>query len=103
VEKPTPAEAPSDLGIVGRYVLTPDIFTALARTEPGKGREIQLTDALALLLTEQPVYAYLFEGRRYDTGRPLGLLQASVELALRRPDIGPDFRRYLRSLDLRPD
>jgi UTP--glucose-1-phosphate uridylyltransferase len=103
VEKPAAGEAPSDLGIVGRYVLTPDIFTALARTEPGKGREIQLTDALALLLAEQPVYAYLFEGCRYDTGRPLGLLQASVELALRRPDIGPDFRRYLRSLDLRPD
>jgi len=103
VEKPKPEEAPSDLGIVGRYVLTPDIFTALARTEPGKGREIQLTDALALLLTEQPVYAYLFEGCRYDTGRPLGLLQASVEMALRRPDIGPDFRRYLRTLDLRPD
>jgi UTP--glucose-1-phosphate uridylyltransferase len=103
VEKPEPAEAPSDLGIVGRYVLTPDIFSALARTEPGKGREIQLTDALALLLAEQPVYAYLFEGSRYDTGRPLGLLQASVELALRRPDIGPDLRRYLRSLDLSPD
>jgi UTP--glucose-1-phosphate uridylyltransferase len=103
VEKPTPEEAPSDLGIVGRYVLTPEIFGALARTEPGKGREIQLTDALALLLAEQPVYAYLFEGCRYDTGRPLGLLQASVELALRRPDIGPDFRRYLLGLDLRPD
>jgi len=103
VEKPKPEEAPSDLGIVGRYVLTPDIFTALARTEPGKEREIQLTDALALLLAEQPVYAYLFEGCRYDTGRPLGLLKASVELALRRPDIGPDFRRYLRSLDLRAD
>jgi UTP--glucose-1-phosphate uridylyltransferase len=103
VEKPKPEVAPSDLGIVGRYVLTPDIFTALARTEPGKEREIQLTDALALLLAEQPVYAYLFEGCRYDTGRPLGLLQASVELALRRPDIGPDFRRYLRGLDLRGD
>lgn len=103
VEKPTPEEAPSDLGIVGRYVLTPEIFDALARTEPGKGREIQLTDGLALLLAEQPVYAYLFRGCRYDTGRPLGLLQASVELALRRPDIGPDFRRYLRELNLRPD
>jgi len=103
VEKPTPNEAPSDLGIVGRYVLTPEIFPALAATSPGKGHEIQLTDALALLLAEQPVYAYLFEGRRYDTGRPLGFLKASVELALRRPDIGPDFRRYLRSLDLRPD
>jgi len=103
VEKPTPEEAPSDLGIVGRYVLTPEIFAALARTEPGKGREIQLTDALALLLVEQPVYAYLFEGCRYDTGRPLGLLKASVELALRRSDIGPDLRRYLLGLDLRPD
>jgi UTP--glucose-1-phosphate uridylyltransferase len=103
VEKPAPEEAPSDLGIVGRYVLTPEIFAALARTEPGKGREIQLTDALALLLAEQPVYAYLFEGCRYDTGRTLGLLQASVELALRRPDIGADFRRYLRSLDLGPN
>ena len=103
VEKPTPEEAPSDLGIVGRYVLTPEIFDALARTQPGKGQEIQLTDALSLLLAEQPVYAYLFEGCRYDTGRPLGLLQASVEMALRRPDIGPDFRRYLLGLDLRPD
>jgi len=103
VEKPTPEEAPSDLGIVGRYVLTPEIFQALDATKPGKGQEIQLTDALALLLTEQPVYAYLFEGTRYDTGRPLGFLKASVELALRRSDIGPDFRRYLRSLDLRPD
>ena len=103
VEKPTPQEAPSDLGIVGRYVLTPEILPALAATKPGKGQEIQLTDALALLLTEQPVYAYLFEGRRYDTGRPLGFLKASVELALRRSDIGPDFRHYLRGLDLRSD
>jgi UTP--glucose-1-phosphate uridylyltransferase len=104
VEKPTPQEAPSDLGIVGRYVLTPEIFPALAATKPGKGQEIQLTDAVALLVAEQqPVYAYLFEGRRYDTGRPLGFLKASVEMALRRSDIGPDFRRYLRSLDLRAD
>jgi UTP--glucose-1-phosphate uridylyltransferase len=103
VEKPTPEEAPSDLGIVGRYVLTSDIFTALDATRPGKGKEIQLTDALALLLADQPVYAYLFEGCRYDTGRPLGLLKASVEMALRRPDIGPDFRRYLRNLDIRPE
>jgi len=103
VEKPTPQEAPSDLGIVGRYVLTPEIFPALAATKPGKGQEIQLTDAVALLLAEQPVYAYLFEGRRYDTGRPLGFLKASVEMALRRSDIGPDFRRYLRGLDLRAD
>jgi UTP--glucose-1-phosphate uridylyltransferase len=103
VEKPTPEEAPSDLGIVGRYVLTPEIFDALDATKPGKGKEIQLTDALGLLLAEQPVYAYLFEGRRYDTGRPLGLLKASVEIALRRPDIGPDFRRYLLGLDICPE
>jgi UTP--glucose-1-phosphate uridylyltransferase len=103
VEKPTPEEAPSDLGIVGRYVLTSDIFAALDATRPGKGKEIQLTDALGLLLAEQPVYAYLFEGCRYDTGRPLGLLKASVEIALRRPDIGPEFRRYLLGLDIRPE
>lgn len=103
VEKPTLEEAPSDLGIVGRYVLTSDIFAALDATRPGKGQEIQLTDALALLLADQPVYAYLFEGCRYDTGRPLGLLKASVEMALRRPDIGPDFRRYLAGLDICPD
>ena len=103
VEKPTPEEAPSNLGIVGRYVLTPDIFDILARTAPGKGREVQLTDALALLLEKQPIYAYRFEGKRYDTGRPLGLLKASVEIALRRPDIGPLFRQYLRGLDLGPD
>jgi len=103
VEKPTLEEAPSDLGIVGRYVLTADIFTALDATRPGKGKEIQLTDALGLLLAEQPVYAYLFEGCRYDTGRPLGLLKASVEIALRRPDIGPDFRRYLLGLNICPE
>ena len=100
VEKPRPEEAPSDLGIVGRYVLTPDIFPALAKTAPGRNEEIQLTDGLALLLGHQPIYAYRFEGDRFDTGRPLGLLQASVELALRREDIGPDFRRFLRGLDL---
>jgi len=103
VEKPTAQEAPSNLGIVGRYVLTPDIFDALARTAPGVGREVQLTDGLALLLETGPVYAYRFEGKRYDTGRPLGLLKASVEIALRRPDIGPAFRSYLRGLDLSPE
>ena len=103
VEKPSREEAPSNLGIVGRYVLTPDIFEALARTAPGKGREVQLTDGLALLLERGPVYAYRFEGKRYDTGRPLGLLKASIEIALRRPDIGPHLRDYLRSLDLGPE
>jgi len=100
VEKPKPEEAPSNLGIVGRYVLTPEIFDVLARTPPGKAGEIQITDGLALLLRQQPMFAYQFQGRRYDTGRPVGLIKASVELALRRPDIGPELRRYLRGLDL---
>ena len=100
VEKPKPSEAPSNLAIVGRYVLTPEIFDALLETKPGKGGEIQITDALALLLRRQPMFAYQFQGRRFDTGRPLGLLKASIELALLRPDIAPDLRRYLRGLDL---
>jgi UTP--glucose-1-phosphate uridylyltransferase len=100
VEKPAPDEAPSNLGIVGRYVLTPEIFEVLTRTPPGVGGEVQITDGLALLLRDQPMFAYRFQGRRYDTGRPLGLLQASVELALQRPDMATEFRRYLRGLDL---
>ncbi len=100
VEKPQPDEVPSNLGIVGRYVLTPEIFDVLTKTPPGKGGEIQITDALSLLLRRQPMFAYQFEGRRYDTGRPLGLIKASIELALARPDIGPELRRYLRTLDL---
>ena len=100
VEKPEPEEAPSNLGIVGRYVLTPEIFEVLTKTPPGVGGEIQITDGLALLLRDQPMFAYRFQGRRYDTGRPLGLLQASVELALQRPDMATEFRRYLRGLDL---
>jgi UTP--glucose-1-phosphate uridylyltransferase len=100
VEKPQPEEAPSNLGIVGRYVLTPEIFDALSETPPGKGGEIQITDALALLLQKQPMFAYRFSGKRYDTGRPLGLIKASIELALMRPDMGPELRHYLRGLDL---
>jgi len=100
VEKPKPEEAPSDLAIVGRYVLTPDIFDALKETKPGIGGEIQITDGLALLLKEKPIFACRFHGKRYDTGRPLGLLQASIELALQRPELGPQLRDYLRSLDL---
>lgn len=100
VEKPKPSETPSRLGIVGRYVLTPEIFDAIEHTEPGKGREVQLTDALALLMGTQPVFAYRFEGKRYDTGRPLGLLTASIEIALTRGDIGPGLREFLRTLDL---
>jgi UTP--glucose-1-phosphate uridylyltransferase len=100
VEKPKPAEAPSNLGIVGRYVLTPEIFEAIERTQPGVKGEIQITDALSLLLPRQPIYACKFAGRRYDTGRPLGLLTASIELALQREDVGPPLREYLRGLDL---
>ena len=100
VEKPKPEEAPSDLGVVGRYVLTPDIFDALRETKPGVGGEIQITDGLALLLKEKPIFACRFHGKRYDTGRPLGLLQASIDLALQRPELAPQLKDYLRSLDL---
>lgn len=100
VEKPKIEDAPSRLGIVGRYVLTPEIFGALETTAPGKGREIQLTDGLAKLMETQPVFACQFEGRRYDTGRPLGMLTAAIEIGLRRADIGPDLRAFLRALPL---
>ena len=100
VEKPPPAEAPSDLAIIGRYILTPEIFAHLAETKPGRGGEIQLTDGLRGLLRHQSIYAYQFEGTRYDTGDKLGFLKATVEFALRRPDLGAPFRDYLRGLDL---
>lgn len=98
VEKPAPGKAPSDLAIVGRYILTPDIFETLRQTKPGKGGEIQLTDGLQLLLERQPIYAYEFTGKRHDAGTPLGFLKASVELALNRSDIGPEFSAYLKEL-----
>ncbi len=100
VEKPSLKDAPSRLGIVGRYVLTPEIFDVLEHTAPGKGREVQLTDGLASLMATQPVFAYQFAGRRYDTGRPLGLLTASIEIGLARDDIGPGLRQFLRTLSL---
>ncbi|MBI2861285.1 MAG: UTP--glucose-1-phosphate uridylyltransferase GalU [Chloroflexi bacterium] len=100
VEKPDPEYAPSNLGIVGRYILTPTIFSALERTQRGRGGEIQLTDALQLLLEREPVYAYEFVGKRYDAGNKLGFLRATVELALQSPDLGPAFRQYLISLNL---
>ena len=100
VEKPKLQDAKSRLGIVGRYVLTPEIFGIIEDTPPGKNREIQITDALASLMKIQPVFAYEFEGQRYDTGRPLGLLTAAIEIALRRADIGPELREYLRTLPL---
>ena len=100
VEKPAREEAPSNLAIIGRYILTPEIFGALDRTEPGRGGEIQITDAIRLLLEQQPVYAYMFEGTRYDAGDKLGFLKATVEFALEREDLGTPFREYLRTLDL---
>ena len=99
VEKPDAAEAPSDLAIIGRYLLTPEIFHALDHTDVGRGGEIQLTDAIRLLLEQQPVYAYMFEGTRYDAGDKLGFLKATVEFALKRDDLGADFREYLRALN----
>ena len=98
VEKPEPEEAPSDLGIVGRYILTPQIFDSLSATVPGRIREIQLTDALQHLLKVQPVAAFQFDGVRYDTGNPAGWLEANVGIALKDPDIGPGLRNYLSQL-----
>ncbi len=100
VEKPKAGEAPSNLAIIGRYILTPRIFESLACVEPGSGSEIQLTDGLKHLLRTTPLYAYKFEGTRYDAGDKLGFLKATVELALRRADLGPGFREYLRGLSL---
>jgi UTP--glucose-1-phosphate uridylyltransferase len=100
VEKPSPKDAPSNLGIIGRYVLTPKIFDKLEQTQRGAGGEIQLTDAIQALMEEQQVYAYAFEGTRYDAGTTVGWLKASVELALQRPEIGPEFRAYLSELQL---
>ncbi|MBI1941210.1 MAG: UTP--glucose-1-phosphate uridylyltransferase, partial [Acidobacteria bacterium] len=98
VEKPRPQDAPSNLAVIGRYILTPAVFDELARTRPGMGGEIQLTDGLRSLLKEEPVYGFVFEGRRYDAGNKLGFLQATVEMALKRPDLGKAFRKYLRSI-----
>jgi len=96
VEKPEPKDAPSNLGIVGRYILRPEIFDALKLTRPGKKGEIQVTDALQLLLKEQKIVACEFEGVRYDTGTPQGWLEATIALALSHPDLGPQLREYLR-------
>ncbi|MBN2369765.1 MAG: UTP--glucose-1-phosphate uridylyltransferase GalU [Vicinamibacteria bacterium] len=100
VEKPTAADAPSDLAIIGRYVLTPEIFPILERTPPDDRGEIQLTNALGALLSQQAVYGYEFEGTRHDAGNKLGFLRATVEFALKRPDLGQAFREYLKSLKL---
>ncbi len=98
VEKPSIDEAPSNVAIMGRYILTPDIFDMIEQTPPGKGNEIQLTDALNLLNQKKEIYAYEFEGKRYDTGDKLGYLIATVEYALRNDDLSDDFREYLKKL-----
>jgi UTP--glucose-1-phosphate uridylyltransferase len=98
VEKPKPADAPSTLGVVGRYVLTGSIFEHLERIGKGSGGEIQLTDGIAALMREEAVYAYRFTGKRYDCGSKLGYLQATVEYALGHPQLGKDFRKYLQDV-----
>jgi UTP--glucose-1-phosphate uridylyltransferase len=100
VEKPAPADAPSNLAIIGRYILTPKIFDKLESTPHGAGGEIQLTDAIEALMEEQAVYGYEFEGTRYDCGTTMGWLKASVELALERPELNPEFRTYIRELQV---
>src|ERR1700677_4623888 len=100
VEKPKPENAPSNLAITGRYVLPPEIFDCLARTKPGAGGEIQLTDAMRLLALERGLWAYIYDGVSYDAGDKLGFLKATVELALQNEELGKDFREYLKTLKL---
>ena len=95
VEKPTVEDAPSNLAVMGRYVLTPEIFEMLENQEPGAGGEIQLTDAIDRLMDRQAVYAYDFEGQRYDVGDKFGFIKATVDFALKRKDLGDQVRRYL--------
>ncbi len=98
VEKPKAADAPSNLAIIGRYILTPEIFQSIESIEPGSGGEIQLTDALKHMLRNRPIYGLKFEGKRYDAGDKLGFLKATVEFALNRHDLGQPFREYLKTL-----
>src|ERR1700677_984190 len=100
VEKPKASDAPSNLAIIGRYVLTPEVFASLDAVEPGSGGEIQLTDGLKHMLRSRPIYGYRFEGKRYDAGDKLGFLKATVEFALKRYDLGEEFRAYLKGLSL---
>jgi UTP--glucose-1-phosphate uridylyltransferase len=100
VEKPSPEEAPSRLGVAGRYILTPGVFHEIATQPRGVGGEIQLTDGIASLLRREKVFAYRYEGKRYDCGSKEGFLEANVELALMHPELGPGFRDYLRGLKL---
>ena len=101
VEKPAASEAPSNLAVVGRYILTPAIFEMLDRTPLGTGGELQLTDGIRMLLEREKIYGYTFEGKRHDAGDKLGFLKATVEFALKRDELGPQFRAYLQSLDLK--
>ncbi|HEX9824267.1 MAG TPA: UTP--glucose-1-phosphate uridylyltransferase, partial [Actinomycetota bacterium] len=98
VEKPKPEDAPSHLGVIGRYILTPEIFDALRQTPPDDGGEVQLTDAIGILAREQAVYALVFDGARFDIGKKLDYLRASIELAVDREDLGPGLRAYLADL-----
>ncbi len=100
VEKPSPEEAPSNLAIIGRYILTPEIFSSLENTKPGKGGEIQLTDGLKLLMNKQPIYAFEFNGKRHDAGDKLGFLKATVEFGMKNKEFGDEFRTYLKKLRL---
>ena len=100
VEKPKPEDAPSNLAIIGRYILTPAVFEMLDSTPLGAGGELQLTDGLKQLLKKEKIYGYTFEGKRHDTGDKLGMLKATVEFALKRDDLGADFREYLKMLKL---
>jgi UTP--glucose-1-phosphate uridylyltransferase len=103
VEKPAPEVAPSNLAVVGRYILTPQIFHHLRRVRPGAGGEIQLTDGIAALLDDEPILAYAFKGTRYDCGSKLGYVQATVEYGLRHPEVSRGFREYLKALTARLD
>ena len=98
VEKPAVEDAPSDLAIMGRYIINPEIFGCIERTKPGKNDEIQLTDALAMLLENQKIYGYEFKGKRYDVGNKLGFLKATVEMALEQEEVKNDFKEYLKKL-----
>lgn len=98
VEKPGPEKAYSDLALIGRYVFSPEIFDAIRKTKPDKKGEVQITDAIKHLSETQPVYGYLFEGRRYDAGNKLGFIQATLELALKRPEFSQSLRDYLKNL-----
>jgi UTP--glucose-1-phosphate uridylyltransferase len=100
VEKPRPEEAPSNLAVIGRYILTPTVFETLSDIKAGAGGELQLTDGLKQLLKKEKIYGYVFDGKRHDTGDKLGFLKATVEFALKRPDLGGPLRKYLKSLDL---